>query len=284
MLSGKTNTPPRPGQRSISRSIRRIELSRLRLREGAFRARPAEGGAGLSAPGLSFTATPGPLLGVVGLCGGAGATTLAYLTAATAALQSSQPVLVCDTGGPTAGLAHCAGVHSARTLADLAERLANGEPLGGELFAEADDGLRVIAAAPQFTVRGGHDGVLRILKDARGAHALTVVDVGTLAREAEQAAITSATHVAWILPASTSAIGRATRVLSRIAPLGRPEFLIARSAQERPPMRALRALAEDRRAPLILMPHLAGLARGRPAAAISEAALTLQAIGGLLRR
>ncbi len=44
----------------------------------------------LSAPGLSFAKMPGPLLLVVGLCGGAGVSTLAYLTAATAAAQSER--------------------------------------------------------------------------------------------------------------------------------------------------------------------------------------------------
>lgn len=248
------------------------------------RGRPAASTERLSAPGLSFTNPPGPLLQVVGLCGGAGATTLAYLTAATAALQSSGQVLVCDLGGPTAGLGHLAGTHSPWTIADIAERLANGEPLAGDIFVEVDDGLRVIAGAPQFAVHGNRDGVRRILDDARAAHALTVLDGGTLAREAEQAALMLATHVVWVLPASISAVLRARRVLSRIAPLGRPEFVVARATEGKPPMRALTALAAERGAPLLLMPHLSGLAEQRTAEAMGEAALTLQALGGLLRR
>ena len=51
----------------------------------------------------------------------------------------------------------------------------------------------------------------------------------------------------------------------------------------KPPMRALRALADDRRAPLILMPRIT-IHEGQPREATGDAALTLQAIGGLLKR
>jgi nucleotide-binding universal stress UspA family protein len=218
----------------------------------------------------------------VGLCGGAGATTLAYLIAATAAPQSSVPVLVCDTGGPTGGLSAYSGVQSPRTLADTSERLAEGHGAGGELFTEAEHGLRVIAGVPQFTVAGDPDGIRRVLGDARAVHGLTVVDGGTLSRPAEHAAMSVATHVAWILPASESALERARRTLARIAPLGRPEFVIARGEHGKPPMRALRDLADERRAPLILMPGLSG--NHKRQAKTGDAALTLQAIGGLLHR
>jgi hypothetical protein len=234
------------------------------------------------AQGLRFTTTPGPLLQIVGLCGGAGATTLGYLIAATAAQQSTAPVLVCDTGGPTGGLAAYAGVQSARSLADTSERLAEGHCPGDELFTETDDGLRVIAGAPQFTVAGDAEGIRRVLGDARAVHGLTVIDGGTLSRPAEHAAMSVATHVAWILPASNSAVDRARRTLSRIGPLGRPELVVARGDGGKPPMRALRGLADERRAPLILMPALAG-SRRRWARA-GDAGLTLQAIGGLLHR
>lgn len=245
--------------------------------------RRSTGSAGkLSAPKLQFTTTPGPLLQVVGLCGGAGATTLAYLIAATAARQSSVPVLVCDTGGPTGGLSAYADVQSPRTLADISERLAEGHGIGGTLFSETDDGLRVIAAAPQFTVVGYPEGIRRVLGDARAAHGLTVVDGGTLSRPAEQAAISVATHVAWILPASDSAVERARRTLARIAPLGRPEFMVARAEHGKAPTRALRDLADERRAPLILMPAIDGSRKRR--ARPGDAALTVQAIGGLLQR
>lgn len=253
----------RPGYRSSSRAAR----------QGA-----------LSAPGLCFTKIPGPLLQVVGLCGGAGVSTLAYLTAATAAAQSEAPVLVCDTGGPTAGLALYTGVKSACTLADAAERLAASEPLSGGLFAVAEYDLRVIAGDPQFTIDGEKQALQRVLHDARRAHALTVVDGGTLSRSSDQAAMVMATHVAWMLPASQSAVTRARRVLSRVAPLSRPELIVARWHSRKAPIQALRDLAEERRAPLVLMPEVRDLTEQPALAVASEAALTLQAIGGLLRR
>jgi Flp pilus assembly CpaE family ATPase len=242
------------------------------------------GTGGLGAPGLSFTEIPGPLLLVAGLCGGAGASTLAYLIAATAALQSTRPVLVCDTGGPTAGLALYAGVRSPRTLCAASETLAAGQPLTGGLYTPTPGGLRVIAGDPQFTVPGDREGLRRILTDARAAHALTVVDAGTLARPADQTALALATHIAWVLPATPGAVGRARRVLQRVAQPARTQLIIARAQQTRPPVGALQDIAEDRRAPLILLPHLQSAEQGLGAVAIEEAALSLQAIGGVLRR
>jgi hypothetical protein len=87
-----------------------------------------------------------------------------------------------------------------------------------------------------------------------------------------------------VLPASESALERGRRVLSRMAPLGRPELIIARADACRPPIDALGDLADERRAPLVLMPHLPALAELRIADACEEAALTLQAIAGLLQR
>lgn len=239
---------------------------------------------GSSAPDLCFTQTPGPLLLLVGLVGGAGASTLAYLIAATAAEQSSVPVLVCDTGGPTAGLAVYARVQAARTLADAAELLAASEPLTGGLFAVGEHGVRVIAGDPQFTVHGAKAGVERVLNDARVAHGLTVLDGGTLSGAADQAALGVATHIAWVLPASAGAVARARRVLNRITPLSRPELIIARPDGHRPPIGALGELAEERRAPLLLMPEVGDLHELPAHTVAGEAALTLQAIGGLLRR
>ncbi len=237
-------------------------------------------------PGLSFRKAPGPLLAVAGLSGGAGASVLAYLIAVTAARQSSAPVLVVDTGGPTGGLAAHAGVSAPRTLADIAERIAAQEPVTGALWADGEHGLRVLAGVPQFTVDGDRDAILRVLRDARDAHGLTVADAGTLARTAEQAALAAATHVAWTLLASTDGVTRARRVLERIAPLGRPEIVVARAdpAVRKPPISALADLADDRRAPLVLMPSLGDLSREKSDALADRAALALAAIGGVLRR
>jgi Flp pilus assembly CpaE family ATPase len=233
--------------------------------------------------GLSFQRAPGPLLAVAGLSGGAGASVLAYLIAVTAARESSVPVLVADTGGPTGGLAVHAGVSAPRTLADIAQRIAADDPVTGAMWADGEHGLRVLAGSPQFTVDGDRDAILRVLSDARHAHGLTVADAGTLARRAEQAALAAATHVAWTLPANRDGVTRARRVLERIVPLSRPEIVVARATAGKPPMADLADLADDRRAPLVLMPSFGDVSHSSEE--LAEAAqLALQAIGGVLRR
>lgn len=242
--------------------------------------------AALYIPGLAFHDPPGPLLVVAGLSGGAGASVLAYLIAATAARQSSGPVLVVDTGGPTAGLAAHAGVSAPRTLVEIAERIDHAEPVTGNLWAQGENGLRVLAGAPQFTVDASREAIQRVVHDARHAHALTVVDAGTLARPAEQTALAAATHVAWTLQATRDGAARARRVLERIVPLTRLEIIVARAGdgESRAPLRELADLADERRAPLVLMPSVGDTAGGRLGELAELAQVALQAIGGVLGR
>ena len=155
----------------------------------------------------------GPLLAVCGLAGGAGVTTLSYLIALAAVRQWTDPVLVADTGGPSGGLAACAGVEVPRSLGELAQQLAAGVALGGGIYAAGRDGLRVLATGPEFSSPRADDQVRELLADAREAHGLTVIDCGTLAREAEQTAAAAATHVAWVLTATTHGVSRGRRVL-----------------------------------------------------------------------
>jgi MinD-like ATPase involved in chromosome partitioning or flagellar assembly len=228
----------------------------------------------------------GPLLAVCGLCGGAGASTVAYLVALFTARRQSDPVLVCDTGGPAGGLAHHAGVATARSLVEVAEQLSVGSP-PGRLYATAADGVRVLATGPRFAPGCARDGVELVLDHARGAHALTVMDCGTLTREAEQIALAKASHIAWVLPATPSGVRRGARVLDAVNPylLGR-EFIVARR-DEREPKAALddlKRLAEQRDAPLVLLPHLPDLHTGKTDAALDAAQVSLQAIDGVLER
>jgi MinD-like ATPase involved in chromosome partitioning or flagellar assembly len=248
--------------------------------------RPHASSGGLPVPGLSFRDAPGPLVAVAGLCGGAGASTLAYLIAATAAVQSTAPVLVADAGGPTGGLAAYAGVRAPRTLAAVSERLAAGEALTGRLWAEGEHRLRVLANQPEFTVQGDREQIRRVLTDARAVHGLTVVDVGTLARAADQAALAVATHVVWVLPASMAGVLRAGGVLGRVAALSVPEVMVARAEPDvrRAPLRALADLADGRRAPLVMMPAVGDPAASTIGVLADRAQVTLQAIGGVLRR
>jgi MinD-like ATPase involved in chromosome partitioning or flagellar assembly len=235
---------------------------------------------------LRFTSPDGPLLAVVGVCGGAGASTLSWMIAAAAATSSSVPVLVCDTGGPTAGLSACAGIRSPRTLAETAQILSEGELPRGALYAQSSAGPRVIAGEPQFTVAESEDGVRVLLKDARQAHGLSVVDAGTLSRQADRIALTEASHVAWVLPASMDGLLRAGRFLERIIPLGRPELVVARAQPHarRPPLSALVEVAEDRDAPLVLMPDIGETLDVEASALIERAEVSLEAIGCLLHR
>ena len=228
----------------------------------------------------------GPLLAVCGLVGGAGATTLAYLVAVAAARQWHEPVLVADTGGPSGGLAACAGVEVPRSLLELAEGLAAGVPLGGGLYANGPGGVRVLASGPEFTSTCAHEQVSRLLIDAREAHALTVVDCGTLAREVEQTAASTSSHAVWVLPATAHGVRAGGRVLDAAPRPAGQELIVARRDARQPnaPLRELRRIAAERRAPLVLMPHLPGLDAGRLEAAMGAAQVSLQAILGALKR
>ena len=234
-------------------------------------------------------ATPvglGPLLAVCGLTGGAGTTTLAYLTAFAAARQWAEPVLVADTGGPSGDLASCAGVEVPHSLGELAGQLAAGVRLGPGIYANGYHGLRVLASGPEFSAPRADEHVLTLLSHAREAHRVTVIDCGTLAREIEQIVAAAATHVAWVLPASAHGVSRGRRVLAAAPPLTAAELVVARTEvrQAIAPVRELRRVAADRRAPLVLMPHLAGLETGRFDAAVEAAQVPVQAILGALQR
>jgi len=226
----------------------------------------------------------GPLLAVCGLCGGAGASTLAYLTALAAARHGNGAVLVADTGGPTAGISHYAGVRAPRSLTEAAEHVNAGLPTG-QLIATAADGLRVLATSPTLSQTCPREGVELLLEHARERYTLTVIDCGTLAREADQIALASATHAVWVLPAGAAARGR--QLLDAIAPHpSGSEILVARHepGDRRRALRELRDLASHRRALLILLPSVPELASGNSDAALETAQVPLQAILGALGR
>jgi len=239
------------------------------------RQRPVSPGANGATTMLSSpsSAGRGPLLAVCGLCGGAGASTVAYLTALAAARRGSGAVLVADTGGPTAGISHYAGVRAPRSLTEAAGNVHAGLPTG-ELIATTADGLRVLATSPTLTQTCSREGMELLLEHARERYALTVIDCGTLAREADQIALASATHVVWVLPATAGAAIRGRQLLDAIAPhqSGR-EILVARHepGDRRRALRELRDLARHRRALLILLPSVPELAPGNADAAFVAA-------------
>jgi hypothetical protein len=249
----------------------------------------------LPAPdGAAQRMRPAPLLAVCGLCGGAGASTLSYFLARFAVDELGGHVLVCDTGGPTGGLAACSGIESARSLSDAAEEIAHGRSLAGGLYeVDARAGgesheLRVVASGPRFDDGGDVRGLPTLLKLARGCgtHALVVVDCGTLQRAADRVALRAASHVAWVLPATRGGVRRAEAVLAAMPneAVGR-ELIVARREPHEgsATLKSLKALAEQRRATLVLLPYVGDLLEdaGRT---LCESQVSLHAITGVLQR
>ena len=245
------------------------------------------GASDVGAPaGMNTHVERGRLLAVCGLCGGAGTSTLAYLVALAVARSDPGSVLVGDTGGPTGGISYYAGVEAPGSLTELAEQIVSGQPTG-PLLATTSEGLRVLASGPRFTAECPREGIELLLDQARERYALCVIDCGTLARESDQVALASASHVAWVLPASACGARRALRVLDAITPtpLGH-EVIVARhdGPARAAPLKELKHLAARRGATLVLLPRVPDLATGDIAAALDAAQVSLQAIQGLLAR
>jgi len=222
---------------------------------------------------------------VCGLCGGAGTTTLAYLIGLFTARHQPGSVLVCDTGGPSGGLATYADIAAPRSLIELAELATPGMPTGSP-YVETKEGLRVLATGPRFTTGCPREGVMRVLDRLRTAHALTVVDCGTLTREAEQLVLAQASHVSWVLPATVSGVRRAEAVLEAVDRVGGRELVIARrdTRDRQASLAQVKALAARRSDTLIVVPYLPDLAKAPPAVALELAQVPLQAIHGALQR
>jgi hypothetical protein len=262
---------------------------------------PTVGRAGPAAPArVPPSATRGPLprrasplLAVCGLGGGAGTSALGYLIARYAVANALGHALVCDTGGPGGGLAAYARTWSARSLAELADDLAAGIPVTGGLYAvdaaasRRPHELRVIATGPR-RAGGMHVAALSALLDmatSAGVHAVTVIDCGAGRHEAARTVLRHASHVAWVLPASRDGVRHAEPALAALGDCVRGrELLVAFHDRAEPAeLMALRALADGRRAPLVLVPDL-GDPLHRPARALERAAVALQAIVGALAR
>jgi hypothetical protein len=227
-----------------------------------------------------------PLLAVCGISGGAGTTSLTYLIALAAARALAEPVLVADTGGPSGRLAALAGVQAPRSLPELASKLDAGFPVLGGVYATGQSGLRVLATGPEFTSCCARGTLDRVLRDAREAHGLTVIDCATLAREVDQLVAAAATHIAWVMPATEHGVSCAAQVLEAAPQMAGKQLLIGRHDIHQPkaPLRELRRIATDRRVPLVLVPHLRALEAGAPERAIEQAQIPIGAILGALRR
>jgi MinD-like ATPase involved in chromosome partitioning or flagellar assembly len=259
-------------------------------RRDSGRGRAAATAAELPPAGYVPTGKGGPLVAVCGLCGGAGASTLVYLLAAASARGAgTAPVLACDAGSATAGLSLYAGQESPRSLAETAVALQEGRLGERPMFVRADSGVRLIAPGPRSeTPPTAAAAVARLIRDARGAHGLTVVDCGTLAEEPQRIAARLASHVVWVVPATAGGVRRAQRALpaARWAD-DRPQVVVARrdaTGGDRATLRTLTALADDRRAPLVLLPHLDDLTPTTLTTALTTAEVSLEALAATLRR
>jgi hypothetical protein len=183
------------------------------------------------------------------------------------------------------------GLASARTLPETAALVARGAPIDGTLWTVDHHAgargheLRVIATAPRLRSRGDRHSLAgalhRLRRDAD--HALVVVDCGTLQRGPDRLALRSASHIAWVLPATARGRDCSERLFGALpSSLGARELIVARRAPDDGPvsLRALTALADARHAPLVLLPHLPR----EPQRALAAAQVSLQAILGRLER
>ena len=246
----------------------RIPLSRAARRDSA------------RACGLAFDQLGGPLVAVCGLAGGAGTSTLAFTLARQAATESKAPVLVTESRAEQGGLAVLAGRATALPLVALARSIAEDQaPVG--TFIELQPGLHLVAATPRCHERVSADAVRALLRQARDAHGLVIVDCGT-DWTTDGLFLTNATHVIWTLPATAIGLARARTLLDSDvlpAPGAWREVLVATapSRSSSVTVRALRRLARSRCDRLVLVAYDRGLAEGAPVAGES----TMRALTGL---
>lgn len=235
---------------------------------------------------LAFDRPDGPLVAVAGLCGGAGTSTIALLLASAAAAQSSAPVLLAETGGPTATLKLLAGGGSPRSLVDLAHQVEAGHQAADAPFEVVADGLRLIAGAPQFEREADESALEMIFDDAKVAHGLTMVDCSSLTAAADLVALGRATHVVWSVTDTDLGAARAEAVLDSLElPLVGRELLAVRheGAGALVPATTWTRIARRRDCDVMLIPHVPGLFELPVDERVARTAAALDALAGALR-
>jgi hypothetical protein len=230
-----------------------------------------------------------PLVAVCSLCGGAGASTLAYLIARSSAREAEAaepPVLALDAGGTTGGLSLYSRAMSSRSLAELAGDIRAGRASSTPMFTTDAGGVRLIASIPRLQPEPDLTVVARILADARQAHRITVADCGTLSLPIERQALEQATHVFWILPATEHGLRRARISLQHAVRPEAVQVVVARHdpSGRRASTRALASLAKERHATLVLMPHVKDLGGKSLDGALEVCSVTLQALATKLKQ
>jgi hypothetical protein len=237
--------------------------------------------------GLAFDEPGGPLIAVCGLVGGAGASTLALCLARQAAHESAAPVLLTELAASSAGLAVLTGQASALSLSGLAQRVADGQT-PARAFVELEPRLRLLASPPLHEAETKPEHLDALLREARAAHGLVVVDCGT-DRTATRTMLNEASHIIWTLPATRTALARSQALhASDVLPQpGRWRELLAASAidsRTSVSVRALRHLARQRCERLILIPHSETLARGDADEGSEHLNRALTGLAPILRR
>ncbi len=197
------------------------------------------------------------------------------------------PVLLTEADARRAGLAVLAGQTTRLGLSDLAQQVGDGHA-PRDPFLELEHGLRLVASAPRQVSEPAPAQLDALLRDARSAHGLVVVDCGA-AWTAARPILDAATHIIWTVTASRAAVAHA-RLLMASDALPTPgrcrEVLVAVAVDRRPraSVRALRRLADDRCERLVLAPHSDALARGELTETSVALGRTLAGIGHVLRR
>jgi hypothetical protein len=237
--------------------------------------------------GLTFDRPGGPLVAVCALVGGSGASTLAFCLARQAARESKTPVLLTEADARGAGLAVLAGQTTEVCLPGLARQVAERQA-PERSFAELEPRLRLLSSAPRRATESDPEHLRALLRDARAAHGLVIVDCGT-DWAAAAPVLNEATHIVWALPATPAAVARAQLLFaSGVLPQpGRWRELLAATAvyaRSSARVRALRHLAADRCERLILIPHSEALARGDIAHGAEHLSRGLTGLAPTLRR
>lgn len=254
-----------------------LEAEMMELTEAAQAEKPAP--AGEPQP-LESQAT---LLAVCGIGGGAGTSTLAFLTAMYVQRFASAPILLCDTGGPGASLALLAEQGSQLSLPQAATAIA-ADALGVPLFVPLTPKLRLIARDPDFDDEVDPEGLKRLLRDARAAHPVTVVDCGSLQRPVERLVAEQASAILWTAQGSPAG-ARRVRAAFRSLPLRAERELLAVWAGERRSSSVeheLMSAADLHGASVVFVPALPEVSEAGMDAALEAGQVALEAIRGRL--
>jgi hypothetical protein len=200
--------------------------------------------------GGGFDATPGVLVAVCGLHGGAGTTATTTALAVATAVRSRRGGALAVEAAAVGELAERLGTASPWSLPRLAALVADGSMPDGTAFAERPDGLRVLAATQPDPQCVG-PGIAAVLGEARRAHALVVCDAGPAGSAPAFQCLPLADAVLWIARSDRlgATIGRLSGGLARPARRA-PWGLVIRGG--RPSRRALAAVRDDVRARIVL--------------------------------